>query len=169
VTVIVRRIISGGQTGADRAALDVAIELGIDHGGYVPLGRWAEDGPLDAKYHVAETASARPEVRTAANVRAADGTLILSHGPLTGGSALTLAIAQRQGKPVLHVDLDASSIDDAVAEIRQWIARHQPAVLNVAGPRASSDARIHLATQALLRAIFEPRGEESESSHVPPT
>ena len=58
---------------------------------------------------------------------------------------------------MLHVDLDASSIDDAVAEIRQWIARHHPAVLNVAGPRATSDARIYLATQALLRAIFEPR------------
>ncbi len=74
------KIISGGQTGADRAALDVAIECGIDHGGWVPQGRWAEDGPLPRGYHMRETEVTQLATRTEWNVRDADATLIFSHG-----------------------------------------------------------------------------------------
>src|SRR5262245_42174345 len=101
-----RRIISGGQTGADRAALDFAIANGIEIGGWIPAGRLAEDGPLAAWYAgLRETESADPAVRTALNVRDSDATVIVSHGPLAGGSLLTLEEAGRIGKPVFHVDL----------------------------------------------------------------
>src|SRR3954470_16119485 len=90
---VVRKIISGGQTGADRAALDAALALGIPHGGWVPKGRWAEDGPLDPRYTVQETPTAVVSVRTAWNVRDSDATLIISHSKLSGGSALTRRLA----------------------------------------------------------------------------
>ena len=83
------KLVSGGQTGADRAALDVALELGIDHGGWVPKGRAAEDGRLPSRYRVRETPSEDPAERTERNVADADAALLISHGPLTGGSELT--------------------------------------------------------------------------------
>ncbi len=153
-SAFLRRIISGGQTGADRAALDVAIELGIPHGGWVPLGRWAEDGPLGAVYQMHETPFVEPAVRTEWNVRDSDATLIFSHGPLSGGSALTLTFARKHDKPVLHLDLDEQDPATAVRELRAWLAQQRPAVLNVAGPRASSDARIYDAVRDLLRRLL---------------
>ncbi|MBI2824072.1 MAG: putative molybdenum carrier protein [Planctomycetia bacterium] len=151
----IRRIISGGQTGADRAALDVAIELAIDHGGWVPAGRWAEDGPIARRYRVRETDSPSPAVRTECNVRDADATLLFSHGTLSAGSALTLAIARQQGKPVLHVDL--AELDDAkaAAHVSAWLATEGPKVLNVAGPRATSDPLIYDAVSRVLRRVLE--------------
>src|SRR5436309_5940772 len=102
---IIRKIVSGGQTGADRAALDVAHELGIPHGGWAPLGRWAEDGPLDHRYLLDEAPSEDPSLRTEWNVRDSEATLILSHGPLAGGSALTRRLARQYGRPCLVINL----------------------------------------------------------------
>src|SRR5258706_15582674 len=100
------KIVSGGQTGADRAALDVALEQGFEIGGWIPKGRRAEDGPIPQSYRgLLETDSADPSVRTALNVRDSDATLIVSHGQLRGGSLLTLDEARRLGRCVLHVDL----------------------------------------------------------------
>jgi hypothetical protein len=152
---VVRRIISGGQTGADRAALDVAIALGIEQSGWVPRGRWAEDGPLAPRYQVREASSSHLADRTELNVRDSDATLILSHGPLTGGSALTLFLAQERGKPVLHVDLVKHDEASATRLATVWIAEVRPAVLNVAGPRASIDPLIYDAVSRVLRRIFE--------------
>jgi hypothetical protein len=151
---IVRKIISGGQTGADRAALETAIELGIPHGGWVPQGRWAEDGSLDSRYQVDESASPEPAVRTERNVRAADATLIIAHGPLTGGSALTQDLALRYAKPLLVIDLDKIEESAAVDQVRNWLTQTQPAVLNVAGPRASTDLRIYDAVRRILQQAF---------------
>jgi len=146
------RIVSGGQTGADRAALDFALENGIPIGGWVPKGRLAEDGRIPERYAgLAETGSADPAVRTARNVRDSDATLILSHGPLDGGSLLTHREATRIGKPVLHLDLDRLSPAAAAAELSTWLAAVRPATLNVAGPRASRDPNIAAATGAVLR------------------
>lgn len=151
----VRRIVTGGQTGADRAAFDVALELGLRIGGWVPRGRMAEDGPIPERYSgLMETDSDDPAVRTGLNVRDSDATLILSHGPLTGGSLLTLQEARRHGRPVLHLDLSAEGLADAAARAARWLAEVQPAVLNVAGPRASGDPGIAAATRALLRAVL---------------
>ena len=152
------RIVSGGQTGADRAALDVARELGITTGGWVPRGRRAEDGPIPARYlGLVETESDDYADRTDRNVRDADATLVLCFGPPTGGTALTVRRARSRGRPLLVLDLEATSAASAAAALRAWLAAERPAVLNVAGPRLSSEPRIAEATAALLRAALGAR------------
>jgi hypothetical protein len=149
------RIVSGGQTGADQAALEVAFERGLQVGGWVPKGRFAEDGPIPERYPgLVETASSDPAVRTSLNVRDSDATLIVSHGALTGGSLLTLEEARRRGKPVLHLDLLETTLVTAATRLRRWLDATAPRTLNVAGPRASKDATIFAATVALLRSAL---------------
>jgi hypothetical protein len=150
-----KKIVSGGQTGADRAALDFALANGLGVGGWVPRGRLAEDGPIPERYSgLRETESLDPAIRTALNVRDSDATLILSHGPLAGGSLLTVQEATRAGKPVLHLDLDQLGQASAAAQLRSWLATLRPSTLNVAGPRASKDTRIAAATEAVLAAAL---------------
>ncbi len=152
------RIVSGGQTGADRAALDVALEKGLEVGGFVPRGRVAEDGAIPERYPgLVETDSEDPTVRTARNVDSSDATLIVSHGPLSGGSLQTLEDARRAGKPTLHLDLNALTETAAVAQLRTWLQAVGPRTLNVAGPRASEDPAIGSATTAVLRAALDAR------------
>ena len=136
---MLQKIISGGQTGADRAALDVAIELDIPHGGWIPKGRKTEDGVLPDKYQLKEMPTASYPKRTEKNVLDSDGSLILSHGKLTGGSALTLKTAKQHHRPRLHVDLNKTIEFEAAQLIHSWIIRHGIRVLNVAGSRASKD------------------------------
>ena len=148
---MVTKIVSGGQTGADRAALDVAISLALAVGGWVPRDRMAEDGPIASRYpNLIETESTSPRVRTERNVRDSDATVILSHGDLTGGSALTLRLARLSSKPVLHLDLATLSRASASGRLRAWLASEDVGVLNVAGPRASGDPRIFDATVEIL-------------------
>jgi hypothetical protein len=148
-------IISGGQTGVDRAALDVALALGFPTGGWVPKGRLAEDGRIPDRYPgFREAPTADYAERTVLNVRDADATLIFSHGPLTGGSLHTLNTAVRLARPALHVDLSLRSDGDAVSEIRTWLLTVRPNILNVAGPRASSDAGIAAHASIVLRAVL---------------
>lgn len=155
VTGVPRRIVSGGQTGADRAAWDVALERGYEIGGWVPRGRLAEDGAIPVRYGaLRETDSADPATRTARNVRESDATLIVSHGELSGGSLLTQEVALRHAKPVLHIDLAMLSLEEAAARVRGWLEAVSPATLNVAGPRASRDPAIAAAVAALLRAVL---------------
>ena len=154
---MVRKIVSGGQTGADRGALDAAIELGIEHGGYCPAGRRAEDGRIPDRYRLIETASADHAERTERNVLESDGTLLVTRGPASGGSALTAALAARHRRPFLHVDIDLAG-DAPCAEpasrwadaIREWLATWGIEVLNVAGPRASGCREIAQDVRALL-------------------
>jgi hypothetical protein len=145
------KIISGGQTGVDRAALDVALELGIPCGGWCPQGRRAEDGVIPARYPVQENDSPRYPPRTAMNVREADGTLVLTRGTPDRGTALTIEIAKRQKKPALIVDLDQA---DGVVQIRAWLQAEQIKVLNVAGPRESSRVGIQEQAAGLLRDVL---------------
>ncbi len=150
------KIISGGQTGADRAALDAAIRLGIPHGGWLPRGRKTEEGPLPARYDLRELPSGRYRDRTEKNILDSDGTLIVSHGPLTGGSALTEALAIRHDRPCLHIDLDLVDRSQAAAAIERWLREHDIRILNVAGPRASGEPRIYNAVFALLLRVQWP-------------
>jgi len=148
-------LVSGGQTGADRAALDAALELGLATAGWVPRGRAAEDGPLPARYAgLTETGSDDPAVRTARNVRDADATLIVSHGPLAGGSAATREHARELGRPWLHLDLAAVPEAEAAERLRAWLDTARPRRLNIAGPRESEDPEIHAAVRALLRGAL---------------
>ena len=152
---MVAKIVSGGQTGADRAAWDAALECGLLIGGWVPNGRLAEDGAIPVCYiGLRETDSADPAARTALNVRDSDATLIVSKGPLSGGSLLTLREATRRKRPVLHIDLTVVPPAAAVGKVREWLAAVDPAVLNVAGPRASTDPAIGDRVAALLRAVL---------------
>ena len=137
---LLERIVSGGQTGADRAALDWAIAHRIPHGGWCPRGRRAEDGRIAARYALRETPSRDYEQRTRWNVRDSDGTLIVSRAArLTGGSAYTARCAERIGRPWLHV---RPGVDDAPT-VRNFIQQHRLRTLNVAGPRASGDPGIY--------------------------
>lgn len=147
------KIISGGQTGADLAALDAAIALAIPHGGWLPRGRKTEAGRLPEHYSLQESDSPRYRDRTERNILAADATLICSHGPLSGGSALTEALAIRHNRPFLHVDFEHSPLESATSLVQNWLNTIRPTILNVAGPRASSDPQIYHAVFALLLSL----------------
>lgn len=150
---MVSKIISGGQTGVDRAALDTALELGLPCGGWCPRGRRAEDGPIPEHYPLRETAQASYPPRTALNVRESDGTLVLTAGPPDRGTRLTLALARRYGKPVLVLDL---TTQPDPAQVQVWAAAAGIHILNVAGPRESSRPGIYAAARRFLRAALCP-------------
>lgn len=144
---MVIKVVSGGQTGVDRAALDVALENDIACGGWCPKGRMAEDGALDPKYPLVETPSASITQRTEWNVRDSDGTLILSWGGLSGGTLKTAAIATRLKKPMLIVDMTQPT---SIETIEEWVTKCYVKVLNVAGPRLSEYANGYDEAKAFL-------------------
>jgi Circularly permutated YpsA SLOG family len=149
-------IVSGGQTGADRAALDFAIDRGLAHDGWCPRGRRAEDGPLDSRYRLRETPSDKYAQRTAWNVRDSDATVVFSIARQPqGGTALTIELAQQLGRPTLHLARDDFAADDGIARaadtLRQFLIVHDVCRLNVAGPRASQESQI----AGFVRAVLE--------------
>ena len=150
---MLEKIVSGGQTGAGRAALDFAIKHGIPHGGWLPKGKLAEDGPLADRYELKEMPSDSYPARTEQNVIDSDGTLIISHGPLTGGSDYTREMAKKHKKPCLHIDLSRTSIHEAGATIVIWLMGNAVSALNVAGPRASKDPYVYDQVVALLEHV----------------
>lgn len=152
------RIVSGGQTGVDRAALNVALALGLPCGGWVPRGRRAEDGRIDPRYPVREASSRAYTERTRLNVRDSDATLVLCRDAPTGGTALTLAIARRLRKPFLVVDLSAptEAAPTEAAPVRAWLDAHAVRTLNVAGPRESTAPGIAQSATALLFHVLRP-------------
>jgi len=131
------RIVSGGQTGVDRGALDAALAAGWPCGGWCPAGRLAEDGVIPMRYPLVETGAADPAVRTRRNVEDSDGTLILCRGELSGGTLLTRRICDGLGRPCEVVDAAASESAEAARRAKLFVASHAIAVLNVAGPRQS--------------------------------
>jgi hypothetical protein len=151
--VMLKKIISGGQTGVDQAALDVAINFGIPHGGWIPKGRRTEAGTLPDKYMLKEMPSSSYPKRTEQNVIDSDGTLIISHGKLAGGSLLTLELAEQHRKEWLHIDLEINRGFSAAQLIKSWIVLNGIKVLNVAGPRASEDPYIYENAVRLLKAV----------------
>ncbi len=156
---MIRRVVSGGQTGVDRAALDVALALGYACGGWCPRGRRAEDGPIPCSYPLRETPSEDYAQRTEWNVRDSDGTLVLSHGRPSGGTAFTIATVRRLKKALLVLDLRQ---EPDAARVGRWLAQRRIATLNVAGPRESQRPGIYeQARLFLLAALSGPgRGDE---------
>mgnify|MGYP001813684031 FL=1 len=148
---MIERIVSGGQTGVDRAALDVALARGLPCGGWCPRGRGAEDGPLDERYPLKETPSSHYPQRTEWNVRDSDGTLVLTHGRPGGGTGLTIALARRLGRPCLVLDLAS---DPDPGEVKRWVESEDIRTLNVAGPRESQHPGIQDDARALLEAAL---------------
>ncbi len=153
---MIAKVISGGQTGVDRAALDVALELGLPCGGWCPRGRRAEDGPIDLRYPLEETPWSGYPQRTEWNVRDTDGTLVLTCGPPDRGTALTIELAARHGKPCLHRDV-AQKPD--VQDVLTWLEENDIRSLNVAGPRQSSSPGIYARAGTFLRDVFARASE----------
>lgn len=148
-----QHIVSGGQTGADRSALDFAIKHGYTHGGWAPRGREAEDGSIPLKYQLAELTDGGYRQRTLRNVKDSDGTLIVNLGELDGGSLATQAFAQQLGKPHLVVQLDSGVSAQTTANLLSWLREHTVKTLNIAGPRESKRPGIYRLTGELLDAV----------------
>jgi hypothetical protein len=159
--VILQKIISGGQTGVDRAALDVGLARGIPSGGWCPRGRLAEDGRIPDCYPLSETPHRRYRERTEWNVRDSDATLILATGKLTGGTKLTEFFAKELGKPCFRVDFADPSGAHWLKE--QFVSR-QIQVLNIAGPRESTEPGIYQKTVNYLNALLDVMLERSRDS-----
>lgn len=156
---LVECIVSGGQTGVDRAALDAAIELGIPHRGWCPKGRKAEDGIIPTRYQLRETTGSDYAERTRRNVEDSDATLILTLSPandlqLRGGTLLTWSCCQQSARPVLVVRLQRPGTDK---RIQEWLSQNRVSVLNIAGPRASKHPGLYQSAKSyLLRVLKSP-------------
>src|SRR6202049_2679043 len=154
---MLRKIISGGQTGADRAGLDFAIETGLEHGGYVPRGRKAEDGRIDDRYNLVELATSSSPARTRRNIREGDGTVIFSlERVLSAGTKLTQDYANKLRKPVLHIydtrKAQTFNPDSLRLELTDFLRSNKIEVLNVAGPRESKEPGVYVWTLKIGRA-----------------
>lgn len=145
------KIVSGGQTGVDRAALDVAISMSISHGGWCPRGRRAEDGAIDPMYSLHETPESDYRFRTERNVLDSDATLVLYRDQTTGGTELTVRLAKKHGKPLWIVDLNRPAF---ITMARDWLVAEEVHVLNVAGPRESTAPGIGKEAQRYLRELL---------------
>jgi hypothetical protein len=145
------KVVSGGQTGADRAGLDAAMEFGIIVGGYCPKGRLAEDGTVPDRYPLTELTKGGYSARTEKNVVESDGTLILNMGKVTGGTRLTVECAKKHNKPYLVVQLDRVVIVDATID---WFDANNIRVLNIAGPRESKYPGVYAKAFEFLRKVF---------------
>lgn len=150
---MIHKIVSGGQTGANRAALDFAIEHDIPHGGWCPKCRLAEDGPIPARYQLQETSTKNYPQRTEKNVVDSDGTVIFTlTAKLGGGSKKTADFARKHGKPWVHLSQAASA--EPAAALSHFLQEYHVLVLNVAGSRASKEPGVYDFAQSVLAATF---------------
>ena len=151
------RIISGGQTGVDRAALDFAIRHGHEHGGWCPRGRLAEKGVIPHRYRLRETDSPEYKERTEKNALDSDATLIIARKrKLSGGAAFTRFCAKKHGRPWLVI-YEGDKLSESAAAVSAFIKQHQVKTLNVAGPRRSQAPGIGKFVKKLFEAVFTPR------------
>ncbi|MFA5191135.1 MAG: putative molybdenum carrier protein [Verrucomicrobiia bacterium] len=149
---MISRIVSGGQTGADRAALEFAIEHNISHGGWCPKGRRAEAGPIDPRYNLMETPSANYEQRTEWNVRDSEATVIFTLSPeLSGGSKKTEDFAKKHAKKCLHLH---AKLETPAVFLTKFVEYHKVQVLNVAGTRGSKEPTVGQFVKRVLEEAF---------------
>lgn len=148
------KLVSGGQTGVDRGALDAALAAGFPCGGWCPAGRKAEDGPIPERYPLASLASAEYGERTRQNVLDSDGTLILHFGGPTGGTLKTLQLCEHHRKPYLAIDAAAVEAEAAGAHAAAFVAERGIEVLNVAGPRESTHAGARAYAEIAVAALI---------------
>jgi hypothetical protein len=149
---MIEKLVSGGQTGADIAALDVALHYNFPHGGWCPKGRLSLDGTISAKYLLSETPSAGYLQRTQWNVRDSDGTVVFTFSNVsTGGSLKTIGFAKKHGKPCLHL---SKGCHDAEVRLQKFVDEHKIKTLNVAGSRESKDPGIYEWVKRLLADAF---------------
>lgn len=143
-------IVSGGQTGVDRGALDAALAAGCACGGWCPQGRLAEDGTLASRYPLRELPGGGYRARTRRNVIDSDATLVLTFGAPTGGTAATVDDCRTQGRPLRVIDAACVGVEAAVAQVDAFVTAHAVRVLNVAGPRASGTPDAYTYARAVI-------------------
>ncbi len=156
---MIKKIVSGGQTGADRAALDFAIHHAIPHGGWCPKGRLAEDGTIEPRYELQETSTKQYPQRTEKNVQDSDATVVFTiAAELKGGSRKTLELAHKYSKPVLHLHCGVHNVEE---RLLAFVMEHSVGVLNVAGSRASKEPGVGSFVKSTLEAAFFPQSQAS--------
>jgi Circularly permutated YpsA SLOG family/Domain of unknown function (DUF6794) len=151
---MLKKIISGGQTGVEQAALDAAIKYKFSHGGWIQKDRKTEDGILPYKYKLKELKSGAHPNYTERNVINSDGAVIISHGKLKGGSALPKKLANKHKRSCLHIDLDETPAFIASSKINSWIIEHDIEILNVTGSRASKDPKIYEVVKYIIEGVI---------------
>lgn len=149
------KIVTGGQTGVDRGALDAALEAGFPCGGWCPEGRIAEHGVIPERYPLAEMAGGGYEERTLANVADSDGTAIFYFGELEGGTRLTLDYCVERGKPYELIDAAVVEPREAALKLAAFVGRNRIAVLNIAGPRASKVPQAQSYAYSTIKRLLE--------------
>jgi len=169
---MLKKIISGGQTGADRAALDVAIKFNFEHGGWIPKGRRTEEGPLPVKYQLKEMDTNDYRERTKQNIVDSHGTVIISRGNLTGGSKLTQSFAIVIGRPICYIDLLIAEEFEASIILKSFIMENNIQILNVAGPRLSHHPGIYMDVKTILEVMtyllfLDTRQDEYLKEYIP--
>jgi hypothetical protein len=160
---VIARIVSGGQTGADRGGLDAAIRLGLAHGGWCPKGRRAEDGTIPAQYRLTETKSRTYSERTRRNVIDSDATVVFTKGLPTAGSRLTIEMTDEEDRPMLHIDISGWPGDrgEDVETFRGWLAARHVSTLNVAGSRESKTPGLQRLVEQFLVEALAPAADEA--------
>jgi hypothetical protein len=151
---MLEKIISGGQTGADRAALDAGMEAGFPVGGYCPAGRVAEDGVIDSRYPLQELDGGYPE-RTRKNVRVSDGTVVFYDAVLSGGTEQTVIFCNDEHKPCKLIDLSLVDPEDASIIILQFISEYEIRTMNIAGPRQSGSRSVYSYVRNVISGLIE--------------
>jgi len=151
---MLKKIISGGRIGADQAALDVAMKMGIPHGGWIQKGRKTQRGILPKKYRLKEMPVAGFKKRIEQNIIDSNGTVIISHGNLTGGSDYGQEMAKKHNRPCLHIDLNETPLSIAPSKINTWIIENNIEVLNVSGSRTSEDPKIYKDTMNIVEGTI---------------
>jgi hypothetical protein len=152
--MMIKKIISGGRIGADQAALDVAIKMGILHGGWIQKGRKTQRGILEEKYQLKEMPVSGFKERIEQNIIDSDGTVIISHGNLTGGSDYSQEMAKKHKRPCLHIDLNEIPLSVAPSKLNTWIIENNIEVLNVTGSRTSEDPKIYKDTMNIVEGTI---------------
>lgn len=151
---MIEKIISSARSGAERAALDASIKLGLAYGGWIPKEELSGDSILTDKYNLIELPTTSPMETLKRNIRASDGTLVLSHGKLKGDSEQAQKLIRRYTTPLLHVDLNHTNAFNAASQINDWIAENDLSVLHVTGPSEQEDVHIYKAVLDILQAVY---------------
>jgi hypothetical protein len=159
---MLKKIISGGHEGVEKAALDSAIALGIDYGGWTYKGRKAELTLLSDRDKISETPDRSFENRIEMNVLEADGSVIFTHGKLTIGLKLVKEMAARHGHPCIHIDLTESPLNIAATTIRAWMIKNEIEIVYFTGQKDFSSSDIYSEVRGILEGIYRMETEPQD-------